>query len=335
MQILQKLEGFNGIGYLNTHKICFRSSNYLLFSDFTFETILIMKILKSLTVSFLLASVLSCEFNQSVNKDLSTGAYTRGNGITCSESKIMVNNKLSKSNEFVYGEKVEVVLNHVKGLKRIGGKCYPMLSMYVIQNQHDTVLKKLDLLKSLSEGTDLQSLRLNANFNAVLPYQNNEKYTWYVVVSDKKSDKTLLYKLPFTVKENKVLNIVNKGLKYKSVYLWNNVEKSALFTNDVKSEDLHVLIFEGLQGFKEENGKVFPVFSLELTDANDKVILSSPNLFGNSDSVGVSIEDVKNQVYAKITFPEEKLKNPCALKAVISDIKSENQIEVNATLSIQ
>jgi hypothetical protein len=75
-----------------------------------------VKRIKLLYLLVLTLAFSACEFHQSVNKDLTTGAYSRGNGIGCDEVKIQVHGKFENRNKFIYGEKVNLFFNNVSGL---------------------------------------------------------------------------------------------------------------------------------------------------------------------------------------------------------------------------
>jgi len=133
--------------------------------------------------SILIALLLgSCEFHQSVDKDLVTGATSRGDGLGCEEVSIQINGKTERRSTFIFGEKVILVFNGINGLKRENDKTYPGLSMHIVKNEKDTVLSEANLLNNLTDGTHLSPLQLQANFVAALPYKNKEKYKAHVKI---------------------------------------------------------------------------------------------------------------------------------------------------------
>lgn len=154
---------------------------------------------KLIYLTFLIIILNSC--NQSVNKDLITGASSRGNGIGCDDVFIEVNGNIKKTNEFIYGDKVNFLFNNISGLKYVDGKVFPGLSMYIVKNKKDTLLSADDLFKNLKDGTDLSPLQLKAKLTARLPHKNNEKYQVLIKIWDKKGTGTFSYEMPFIVKE--------------------------------------------------------------------------------------------------------------------------------------
>ncbi|TDQ30201.1 hypothetical protein [Tenacibaculum caenipelagi] len=274
-----------------------------------------------------------CQFNQSVNKDLITGAYSRGDGLGSDDVVIEVNGEVEKRNEFVFGEKVNLVFNNVTGLTRLDEKTYPGLSMYIVKNEKDTVLSNPDLLGNITDGTALFPLKLQANFRAALPYQNNEKYKAYVQIWDKKGEGKFNYELPFTIKENDLLKITNNDIEYTNIYLWNETLKQPVFNKNISPEHLFILIIEGAKGLELSDNKVFPVFSLELSDSKGGKIISNPNLL-SAYKEGVAPKALENQLTAKISFSKGKISNPCKLVAKLKDENSSKEITVTTELVI-
>ncbi|MFY0482282.1 hypothetical protein ACI6PS_06705 [Flavobacterium sp. PLA-1-15] len=277
----------------------------------------------------------SCQFNQSVSKDLITGAYSRADGIGSDDVVMEINGKAETRNEFFYGEKINFVFNNVTGLTTVDGKTYPGLAIYIIGNEKDTLFSEPDVLKNLNDGTELSPLQLHSNFVTALPNKNNEKYKAIVIISDKKGDGKHTFELPFTIKENKVLKIKNKDFAYSNIYLWDETTKQVVIADTADSSHQLMLILEGVEGFKIIDGKAFALFSLEITDANGNKILSSPNMFSNYETTGMSPEDLKKQVIARMNFTGGRINNPYKITSKLKDKNSEKEIEVTTALYLE
>lgn len=293
-----------------------------------------MQKIRILSLLIVIITCSSCQFNQSVNKDLTTGAYSRGNGIGCDDVVIEINGEAETRNEFVFGEKVHLVFNNINGLTRLDGKTYPGLSIHIIKNEKDTIVSNPNLLEDLNDGTDLFPLQLQAHFRTALQNQNKEKYKAHVNIWDKKGDGKFTYELPFKIKDNNLLNIENNGIKYSNIYLWNETIKQPVFDSNVSPEYLFILILDDIEGLELSDEKVFPIFSLHLIDSNGNKILSDPNLLSDYENEGLSPEDLKSQLTAKITFPKGKVNNPCRLIAKLKDKNSSKEINITTELII-
>lgn len=294
----------------------------------------LMNKFRSIFLLIVITTFSSCQFNQSINKDLTTGAYSRGDGIGSNKVIIEVNGKKENRNEFVYGEKVNLVFNDITGLTNSDGKTYPGLSMQIVKNGKDTVLSNPNLLKSLDSGTGLFPLQLQANFRTSLPYQKGEKYKIFVNIWDKKGDGKFAYELPFSVKENDLLNIENKGIKYSNIYLWNETLKQPVFNQNINTKDLFILILDDIEGLELSNEKVFPIFSIDIVDNKGNKIISNPNLLSDYENKGINPEDLKNQLTAKLTFSEGIINNPCKLFIKLKDKNSSKEINIRTELKI-
>ncbi|MGS2738196.1 hypothetical protein [Sinomicrobium sp. M5D2P17] len=278
----------------------------------------------------------ACNFNQSAKKDLTSGAYSRGDGIDCDEVVIQASGKAEKKSHFVYGEKVNFVFNDIQGLKKEGDRVFPGLSMFITKNEKDTVLAYPDLLDNIKEGTTLSPLQLQANFTAALPCKDNEKYKVHINIWDKKGEGTFLYELPFAVEESKLLAIHSEDISYSNIYLWNESLKQPVLEDEINQEDELILILEGLSGLTVENENVYPVLSLNIEDTKGNQILSTPNVLSKYEHEGIDAESVTNsKLYATITFFEAQINNPYQLTAILKDKKSDTKIEITAELNLK
>ncbi len=275
----------------------------------------------------------SCNFNKSVHKDLETGAFSKGDGIGCDDVLITVNGELDKRNQFVYGEKINLVFNNVIGLKKIDSLTYPALSMYIVKNGKDTLLAKPNLLEKLKNGVNLSPLQLRTTFKAVLPHENNEKYKVHVNIWDNKGDGTFTYELPFTVKKNEVLKVKSSGLKYSKSYLYNETLKEVVASKNIKSNHTFVLVLENVEGMSQKEGRVFPVFSINMKDSNGEKIITNENVLKRYEEKGLLVNDLKGgRLTTKLTFTKGVFNNPYKLSAKLSDKNSSKQIEISGDL---
>ena len=130
------------------------------------------------------------------------------------------------------------------------------------------------------------------------------------------------------------MDIKSNGIEYSTIYLWNETLKQPVFDNDVSSEHLFILILNDIQGLELTDEKVFPIFSLDLTDNDGNKILSNPNLLSAYEEVGVNPKDLKSQVTAKLSFTEGQINNPCRLNAKLKDKNSSKEINISTELNI-
>ena len=275
----------------------------------------------------------SCDFRQSVNRDITTGAYSRGDGLSSDNVLIEVDKKVANRNVFFFGEEVNIIFNDVVGFKKIDTKVFPGVSVNILNSKKDTIQSSLDLLTDL-EGTSLLPLQLKAKFTAIFP--RKEQYEMHIKIWDKKGDGQYFYKLPFTIEDSKVLEVKTNGIKYTNIYLWNETQSKPVIDKSIVQDDTYILILEGLKGLKDIEGKVFPIFSIELLDSKGNALIAIPNLLQEVEDTGVGIKTLyQNQLTAKISFNKGEINNPCTFIAVIKDKNSNKKVEISTELEIK
>lgn len=295
-----------------------------------------MKTIIIISTVFLILLLSSCDFRQSINKDLITKSISRGNGLSCENISLEVNGKKIKRNTFIFGEKVVFIFDGIEGFKKINSQKYPAMSMKIIKNKKDTVLYEPNLLKGLTNGTDLNPLQLLATLKATLPYKNQEKYSAHIKIWDTKSEGTFTYEFPFEVQKNPLLTIqASSGVTYSNIYLWNETKKQVVTDKKNNLKDLYIVILDGVSGLNAQNENVFPVFSVKVTDGSDNVVLSNSNVLQAYETKGVNAKTfTDNQITLKINFGKGQINNPFILKATLQDKKTSKQIKINANLEL-
>jgi hypothetical protein len=285
---------------------------------------------------FITMMLASCEFHQSVETNLLTGAVSRGDGLGCDDISMMINGKMETRNVFSYGEKVILVFNDIRGLETEDGKTFPGLSMHILMNESDTVLSEANLLDELSDGTALSPLQLQASFTAAYPYKGGEEYKVHVLIRDLKGDGSFFYELPFEIRESELLDVRTYNMDYSVLYLWNESRQEAVTDNVVGQDEVLMLIIEGVTGMVSKEGKVFPGFSIEIVDDGGHVILSEPNVLAEYEEEGVDEAGLaEGQVPVTITFDEGLIESPCKLTAVVKDLLSDSRIEIFTELILE
>jgi len=287
---------------------------------------------------FFLVSVFfvnACQFSQSIDKDLKTGAVSRGNGLACEGVYIQIDDKNVNRNEFVFGEHIHLIFSSVTGFESIDSKVYPKLSMSIIQNDMDTVYYEPNLLHEFKAGFKETTLDLHADFSANLPHANQEKYKLSVKIWDEHSNNTFTYELPFTIKLNDLLKVDSKGIKYTEIYLWDAALSRYVVQHKINRNQNIMLVFEGIQGLETISDKVFPVFSIKLADKHGKILLSNPNLLSDYETVGIDPEVLKSRLAAEISDIEGEFTNPLFLTVQVKDANSVKQLTVKTELTVE
>ncbi len=284
-------------------------------------------------ILFLLFS--SCEFNQSIHTDFLTGATSRGNGISCEHVDIIINEKIETRNTFTFGENVVIYFYQMDGFEQFEGKIFSGLSLTILNSKNDTLVNYLDLLSENEEGLDYQDSSITASFNVISKSEENEELKLYIKIWDKKGEGTFDYTLPFYIKQNEFLEVETSGLEFDQVYLWNKTKKIVIVDNILNSEDETQIFFNGIRGFTEKEGMVYPKFQIEIIDNNENIVISSENLLSKFEQTGIVLADFENNpVFATFSFVDGQIYNPVKMKVMISDINSEKFIKLTTDLEI-
>lgn len=277
----------------------------------------------------------ACQFSQSIDKDLKTGAVSRGDGLACEGVYIQIDDKNVNRNEFVFGENIHLLFSSVTGFKSTDSKVYPKLSMSIIQNDLDTVYYEPNLLHEFKDGFKETTLDLYADFSANLPHVNQEKYKVSVKIWDEPGNHTFTYELPFTIKQNDLLKVDSNGIKYTEIYLWDAALSRYVVHNKISRNQNIMLVLEGIQGLEAISDKVFPVFSIELADKHGEILLSNPNLLSDYETVGVDPEVLRSRLAAEISDIEGAFSNPLFLTVQVKDANSVKQLTVKTELTVE
>jgi len=149
-------------------------------------------------IGFMLIVLSAC--NQSVEKDILTGAYSRGDGLTSDYIFIYINGKQKNKNTFDLNSKIEIVFDEMTGFHKKDGKAYPGLSMKITADEKEVIADFPDLFDDNKDGFDSSSLSLNASFKTVPDYfDTTKKYKLHIKIWDKNGEGTFTYELPFTI----------------------------------------------------------------------------------------------------------------------------------------
>ena len=280
--------------------------------------------------AFILFSLQSCEFNKSINTDLLTGISTKGDGISCESVNLSIGDQETKSTTYIYGETFYVNFNDVTGFTKVNEAVFPGLDLFVVSEKGDTVMKEYDLYADSTNGFKFSPLLLSTNITVATPIFSNNKYKLYINIRDKKGKGTFKTKMDFNVVPNEHIKIESSNVNFDNIYLFSEKNNTTITDNKVYIGDNNFLIFEGLKGFKDENGKANIGLSIKATDAAENVIVNEADLIGEA---GMTIADLNKQIAPNIIFSGSEIKNPIHLEILIWDKASETKIK--ATISLE
>ncbi|WP_350293975.1 hypothetical protein [uncultured Croceitalea sp.] len=287
---------------------------------------------KILLSSYLLSFLLSCQTDKSVKRDLATGLISEGEGISCDEVHLSDGKASLKRNTFVYGEKFHLNFDNISGFERVGNNVFPGMELLVTGQKGDTIMHNPDLYSSSSNGINISPLLLQAKITAANPIHSNNTYTLNVNIWDKKGEGTYKSEMDFTVTPNTYIEFENNNISYDEIYMFSQKRNSVITGNEAKLNENIYMIFEGLEGFKIEDGKANIGLSIKGIDSEGQIILNETDLVGDSR---IEVTELKNRLSPNFIFSGSNIKNPVSCEITIWDKKSDNRIKVLTELRIK
>ena len=287
---------------------------------------------RNLALVSLLITIYSCNFAQTVQKDLITGLTSRGKGLSSNEVYLSDGEKVIQRNTFTYGETFYVNFDGMEGFVREDQSAFPDMQLLIVSEQGDTALHLDDLYASYEEGIDLSPLELYAEVTVANPVHTGIKYTLYVNIRDKKGEGSYRTTLDFTVLRDQGIAIKGEKLGAGEIYLFSQQRGLTITDGQAKFDENIYLLFEGLEGFSEDEGQVLLGLSLELKDANGNVILNEADLFGDSP---LNYDDVHLQVASNFILTGSQVENPVSFTVRIWDKRSPAWISASTELVIE
>jgi len=287
---------------------------------------------RNLTVSLLLFTFYSCNFAQSVEKDLQTGLSTRGDGLSCDQVYLSDGEKIINRNTFIYGETYYVNFDGMKGFESVNEHAFPDMQLLIVSEQGDTMLNLHDLYADYKEGIEGSPLQLYAEVTVADPMHSEGSYILSVNIGDKKGDGSYKAGFKFSVVRDEKSYFESNQVSSKEIYLFSQ-QRGHTITNGFAgfNEDIY-LLFEGVEGFSVQEGQVQLGLSMVVKDADGNVILDEPDLFGNT---GISYDDVHAQVAPNFILTGSQIENPISCVVRIWDKRSTAWISASTELIIE
>ncbi len=285
-----------------------------------------MKI-KIVLISITLFSLTSCEFK----KDLITGITTKGNGLNCKDIYLTLADEKINRDTFIYGEKIQVNFDNISGFTKEGNSVFPGLELIVTNQKGDTIMYNKDLYANVVNGYDISTLLLKTSLTIAKPIKSNSKHKVYLNIWDKKGEGTYKAEMDFDVVPNKKIKIKSNAISYNEIYLFSKKNDMTITDNKAKLNENIYLLFEGLEGFKVENGKVLIGLSMTAKDSKGKLLLTEEDLASNT---GMKTFELNKQVAPFFIFSNANFTNPITCEVKIWDKRSENKIDVLVNLEV-
>jgi hypothetical protein len=277
----------------------------------------------------------SCNFSKSVKKDFISGILTKGDGLSCDNVYLSLNDEETRQNTFIYGQKFKMNFDNISGFRKENDNVFPGMQITVINSEDDTILQSDDLYSGYPEGLSISPLMLTAAVTAAKPIYSGGEYTLYVKIWDKKEDGTFTGEADFKVVPNEHIIVNANKILFNELYLYSKERGAVIPDNKIKFNENVYVIFEGLAGFTEENGMVFPGLGITASDNENNVVLDNKDMFLDYSESGISAKDVLERVSANFILTGNVFKNPMHFQLRLWDKKSDAGITAKAELLVE
>lgn len=281
----------------------------------------------------MLVALGSCDFSKSVHKDLQTGMVTRGNGLSCDEVYLTVNEEVYKSKTFTFGETFYVNFSNISGFNRVDGAAFPGMSIRVTGQDGSVIIDTDDAYDQFSGGFPHDPLLLSANLDLGAPMRSDAEYHLEIRIWDKQEEERVFSaEMDFHIIPNVLLEVEKVHLSCYDIYLYSQQRDQAVTDGRIGlNETIHV-IFNGLNGFIEEDGFVYPEINMQIENADGEVLARLENLVGDDYFTPVEIKEVFAACHFQIS--DQSLKNPITYRMELFDKKGEGKISLLTKLEV-
>jgi hypothetical protein len=288
-----------------------------------------------LRLSFLFMVLAACNYSRAAKKDLVSGVSSLGINISVKEVYLTVNGLRTQRNSFIYGETFVLNFSDVTGFTKENGNVFPGMIMTVVNQAGDTLMQTDDLISGYPDGMNFTPLVLTADLTVASPIKSAGIYTVIINIRDKKGTGTYKSKFDFRVVKNDKIIVEPSKVKYDEIYLYSQGNDKVIIDNKIKFNDNVYIIIEGLKGFKEINGMVFPGLSIKVSDSGQNTLLESDDLFTDYNTSGIASADLAQRVSANFNIPGTQFNNPLHCELTVWDKKSDARIKVTADMVVE
>ena len=127
------------------------------------------------------------------------------------------------------------------------------------------------------------------------------------------------------------LKTVNTGLTFRESFFTADAARTE--SNQVQIGQKVAIVFEGIEGFEQKNGKVFPALSIVVMDSKNQMVLNYDNLL--KSEIGYDPKDATTLTGALTIGEPLKQGETYNLTVTVGDMESENAIVGNITLKVK
>jgi hypothetical protein len=220
-----------------------------------------------------------------------------------------------------------VNFNKIEGFVKENNAVSPNMSLLVLDMEDDTMLFADDLYSDYPDGIKLDPLLLTSEVTVAAPIGSGREYKLTISIKDKKGDGVFSGELGFKVEPNEKIITETIGIGYNEIYLYSGNKEKVIVDNKIGKDETTYFVFDGLTGFKEEGGLVYPGLSIKGTDKAGKLILDFEDLYADYSETGLSVEDFNKRIVSSFILSGTELINPLHCEIIIWDKKGDAKMK--------
>lgn len=289
--------------------------------------------------------LINCSAPKFTSDESNSDSKSTGETLQYDSLALMVNGEQIQRSSFIYGEIIEVKFLNIRGFNALNGRVFPGLSMTVIAQNGDTIGHIPDFYVKAINGVDHNQLKIAPVLVAKLPTQINKKSLLHIGIWDKNGRGKLAMQLPFTIVPNEKIKAELIGCvkcSYDVIYLWDETTKRAITDNTIPKDHGILLIIEGLKGFNNYKGNVYPDMTITLRDGNDEQLAIDMSVFSKYYGTGIPYEEFSSSVHTSLFkfYDNQVYQNPVKLDIFMFDRKpspktGQPRIKIQTYLTIE
>lgn len=235
-----------------------------------------------------------------------------------------------KYTNFKYAEKIFTNFKDMKGFKVENGKFFPNMDMLVLSKEGDTVLYNQNLIVD-ARGYDAKKMTLHGHLILATPMRSGERYTLKHKVWDTKGNGIFLSKVDFGIERDETIKAKKNGLDFSEAYLMSKDREILIKEGKVHFNEVVLFNFQGLYGFKQENGQVELGMKMLVKDADGQIVMDKQDLFKNQI---LNYSNVIQGVSAMLEVRKGAVSNPLTWALEIWDKNSDAQLSAETKITV-
>lgn len=256
-------------------------------------------------------------------------------GLSCNHIVMENYTGVVDASEAMYGEKITLFYNDMRGFTLQDGKAHPNMDIYLIDKKGDTLLKQENLFEGVTDGYKEKDgkLILHSDVTFARPLLPNNTYRMHAHITDKNnSDAFYHVERNFSITHDPEMNVKKDGISYDIMYIYSMDRNLSVIDHKISVNEKVYLLMEGLEGYEiDEEGKADISANMSLKHADGTIITEIKDLFPNK----VSAKDLKEQLYASIIITEKETgEEPVTCTFQMKDKISGKSLETNFKLYV-